>query len=287
MSMQPSLPPSEAPGRTDLPGPAAGGGVPRRAPLWAVAGASAVLAVGAAASLAWALQVLLGESGHAAPLAAAASVALLLLPLSLVVARLLRELSAQREKLERLDTIDIVTGASNRAPFIALAEREWARARRYGGEPALLLVDVDRFGRLVDTRGARAGDEVLKAIVREVAPTLRGADVLARFGGSQLAVWLAQVDPIGALDVADRIRERTESLAVDWEGQMLRVTASVGVAALRPTHLNLTTLINDAEAAVQAARQAGGNCVRAAPVDPAKLRRIGPSVGDNQAAGPL
>ena len=56
---------------------------------------------------------------------------------------------------------------------------------------------------------------------------------------------------------------------------------------LRPTHLNLSTLIADAEAAVQAARQAGGNCVRSAPVDPARAQRIGPSVGDNQAAGPL
>jgi diguanylate cyclase len=284
MSMLPSLP-SAAPAQPPDPLETV---APRRVPLWAVAGAAGVAAVCTAASLAWAFDVLLGGAGWpTAPLAAAAAVALVLLPVALVVARLLRELSAQREKIARLDTIDLVTGASNRAPFIALAEREWARARRYGGEPALLLIDVDRFQRLLDTRGAGAGDEVLKAVVRDVAPTLRGADVLARFGGSQLAVWLAQVDPIGALDVADRIRERTEALAVEWEGQMLRVTASVGVAALRPTHLNLATLIGDAEAAVQAARQAGGNCVRAAPVDPAKLRRIGPSVGDNQAAGPL
>lgn len=279
MSMQPT-PPSTTES-------AAEGGASRRMPLWVAAAATGVAAVGVAASLAWGFGVLLGGGAAAAPLAASAAVLLVLLPLALFVARLLREVASQRERLVRLDTQDTVTGASNRAPFIALAEREWARARRYGGEPALLLIDVDRFTRLVDSRGAGAANEVLKAIVRDVAPTLRGADVLARFGGSQLAVWLAQVDPIGALDVADRIRERTEALAVDWQGQALRVTASVGVAALRPTHLNLTSLIHDAEAAVQAARQAGGNCVRAAPVDPAKLRRIGPSVGDNQAAGPL
>ena len=109
---------------------------------------------------------------------------------------------------------------------------------------------------------------------------------MARFGGSQLAVWLAQVDPIGALDVADRIRERSEALEVGWQQQTVRVTVSVGVAALRPAHQNLGGLLADAEAAVLAARQSGGNCVRAAPVDLARLRRIGPSVGDNQAAGP-
>ena len=104
--------------------------------------------------------------------------------------------------------------------------------------------------------------------------------------GAQLAVWLAQADALGALDVAERIRERTEALQIGFRQKALRVTVSVGVAALRPTHANLTALIEDAEAAVQAARQTGGNCVRAAPIDPQRLRRIGPSVGDNQAAGP-
>jgi diguanylate cyclase (GGDEF)-like protein len=231
--------------------------------------------------------LLAGTALPAAPLAAAVAVAIVSVPMALLVARLLRELAANRQKIARLDTIDLVTGASNRAPFIALAEREWARARRYGGEPALLIVDVDRFQRLAENRGPGACDEVLRALVRDVAPTLRGADVLARFGGSQLAVWLAQVDPIGVLDVADRIRERTEALEVEWQEQSLRITTSVGVAVLRQSHQSLGALIADAEAAVLAARQAGGNCVRAAPIDPAKLRRIGPSVGDNQAAGPL
>jgi hypothetical protein len=65
----------------------------------------------------------------------------------------------------------------------------------------------------------------------------------------------------------------------------------VGVAALRPAHQNLAALIDDAEAALQAAKAAGGNCVRAAPVDLFRGRSSGPSVGpsvdDNQAAGPF
>lgn len=270
-----------------LPDPPDAAPAARRVRLWVVAAVSGAIVVAAAAVLAWALDLLLAGTGWAAaPVAAAVAVTIVSVPMALLVARLLRELAANRDKLARLDTIDLVTGASNRAPFIALAEREWARVRRYGGEPALVVVDVDRFARLCEQRGPGAGDEVLRAIVREVAPTLRGADVLARFGGSQLAVWLAQVDAIGVLDVADRIRERTENLAVEWGEQTLRVTASVGVAVLRPTHLNLSSLIADAEGAVQAARQAGGNCVRSAPLDPARARLIGPSVGDNQAAGP-
>lgn len=249
--------------------------------------AAASLLVACAAALAWGLMQLAGGAGAlAAPLAAAGAVALMALPLGWLLLTLLRQLERSRAQLARLDTIDTLTGVANRSHFLAQAEREWARARRYGSGAALLLVDVDRFHRLCESRGLAAGDAVLRALARHTEPTLRGADALARFGGAQLAVWLAHADPIGALDVAERIRERIEGLDIPFDPQDLRVTVSVGVAALRPAHQSLSALVDDADAAVQAARQAGGNCVRAAPVDLGRLRKIGPSVGDNQAAGP-
>ena len=160
-----------------------------------------------------------------------------------------------------------VGGAMAREPFMALAEREWARSRRYGSGAALLLVEVDRFGRLADGFGHDAGEAVLGALVRDVGPTLRGADALAHHGEGQLAVFLAQADATGALDVADRIRERAEALEVPHRSRPLRFTVSVGVAHLRPAHLHLHALLEDAADALHAARQAGGNCVRAAPVE--------------------
>lgn len=250
---------------------------------WLLAVGLGVLLALSAALLAWALASMVGGAAGAA-LAAGLAVAAAALPLSALLVKLVREVRRQREQLAR-GAGDGSTG--HRGHFLALAEREWARVRRYGGEPALLIVDVDRFQRLCESRGPEAGDAVLHALARDFGPTLRGADAHARFGGGQLAVWLAQADPMGALDVADRIRERAEALEVPWQQAVLKVTVSVGVTALRPAHQNLTALIADAESAVQAARQAGGNCVRAAPVDGQRGRRIGPSVGDNQAAGPL
>jgi diguanylate cyclase (GGDEF)-like protein len=218
----------------------------------------------------------------APPLAAALAAGAIGLPLSFWLLRLSHQLEDSRRQLVALDTRDNLTGLNNRAHFLALAEREWARARRYGGGAALLLVEVDRFQRLCEHRGSEAGDAVLRALAAQTGPTLRGADALGRFGGPHLAVWLANADALGALDVAERIRERTEILEVPWQQQTLRVTVSVGVAALRPAHSSLAALIDDADAAAQAARQTGGNCVRAAPVDPTRVRKIGPSVGDNQ-----
>jgi diguanylate cyclase len=250
-------------------------------------GLGLLLAAGAAL-LAWGLAELLAGTGpSAAPLAAALAVAVVVLPMAVLLLKLSRQLERSRLQLERLDTVDATTGVANRVHFLALAGREWSRARRYGSGAALLLVDIDRFQRLVETRGVAIGDAVLRALAQHTEPTLRGGDALARFGGAQLAVWLPHADPIGALDVAERVRERIEALDIPVGAKTLRVTVSVGVAALRPAHQGLAALIDDAEAAVQAARQTGGNCVRAAPVDLGQLRKIGPSVGDNQAAGPV
>jgi diguanylate cyclase (GGDEF)-like protein len=158
-------------------------------------------------------------------------------------------------------------GVSTKAMFLELIEREWARARRYGTGAALLLVDIDRHAQLAEAHGPDALDPVLAELARQTAATLRGADAIARFGPSQLAVFLAHADPTGALDVAERIRERAELLQVDPQGDPVRLSVSLGVAQLRPAHLHLQALVHDAEDAVFAARQAGGNCVRAAPVD--------------------
>ena len=169
-----------------------------------------------------------------------------------------------------------------RALFVDWAEREWSRSRRYGTAAALLLVEVDRFGRLCDTRGAGAGDAVLAELLRQTYATLRGADMLTRFSDGQMAVFLAQADATGALDVAERIRECAERLDLERDDQPLRVTVSVGVAHLRPTHPSLQSLIEDAQDALAAARQAGSNCVRTTPFEVERTPRPGSGHDDRR-----
>jgi diguanylate cyclase (GGDEF)-like protein len=179
---------------------------------------------------------------------------------------------------------DALTGAATRAHLLAQLEREWALGLRYGHTLALAIVEIDGFRRVCDRFGEDGGPLALRELALQAAQTLRGTDLLARFGEGQLAVVLPHADPLGALDVADRIRERGALLQVDVPGGAVRVTASVGVAVMRPHSLSLQTLLDSAEAALQAARLAGGNCVRAAPVQAERATTRGPSVGDNQAA---
>jgi diguanylate cyclase len=219
----------------------------------AAAGLAAVLSalwIWAAGAMPWWL----------APASAALAVLLAALPAGWLLQRVAQGAAA----------VPVLAGASLNTPvgshkplFLELAGREWARARRYGTGAALLLVDVDRFARLVESRGGPASDAVLAELIRLTGPTLRGADLLTRFSECQMAVFLAQSDTTGALDVAERIRERAEQMEVplqqDGGVRQLRVTVSVGVAQLRPAHLNLQALVEDAQDAVLAARQAGGD----------------------------
>jgi diguanylate cyclase (GGDEF)-like protein len=240
-----------------------------------------VLAAAAAAGLlAWGLGRWAPAAAWLAPLAAGLGVLAAALPAVVLLHRLTRGGAASAEALHS-------PSGTTRELFLELAGREWSRSRRYGSGAALLLVDVDRFARLAESRGGAATDAVLAEMLRQTAPTLRGADLLTRFSDSQMAVFLAHADPTGALDVAERIRERTEQMEVpfheDTSPRRLRVTVSVGVAQLRPAHLNLQSLMDDAQDAVLAARQAGGNCVRAAPVDLSRLRQSGSWRDDHRA----
>ncbi len=228
----------------------------------------------------------LSHAAWVSALAAALGVGVGAVPMVFTVARLLRETAPGRPAA---GAGEAPSAGMSRELFMILAEREWARARRYGSGAALLLVDVDRLARLAETRGPTVGKDVVAEALRVTAPTLRTADALTHFADGQMAVFLAHADATGALDVAERVRERTEQMELAYPHPTpspLRVTVSVGVAHLRPAHLNLQALIDDAEDAVAAARGAGGNCVRAAPVAGGRTRAAGTWRGDDRRARP-
>jgi diguanylate cyclase (GGDEF)-like protein len=164
---------------------------------------------------------------------------------------------------------DPQTGMFHRAAFLAIAERDWLRAGRYGGDVALLIVEVDKLRAMTDQSGPGVADALLGGLGRQILASLRAADLLARFDDAQLAV-----------DVADRIRDRVEQLRLPGLPDGARFTSSVGVAVLRPLHQPLSALVGHAQQALQAARLAGGNCVRSASTDLAWLPLPTPAAGN-------
>jgi diguanylate cyclase (GGDEF)-like protein len=126
----------------------------------------------------------------------------------------------------------------------------------------MLMLDVDHFKRVNDLHGHLAGDLMLREIARAIADTLRHADFLGRFGGEEFIVFLPHTDTLGALDVAERIRERVAKIALEWRGERVTTTLSVGVSTLGSEHDTVGALIADADRALYTAKNAGRNCVR-------------------------
>jgi diguanylate cyclase (GGDEF)-like protein len=162
---------------------------------------------------------------------------------------------------------DPLTGVYNRRYLDEHLKSEFAFAARHGSSLSLLLIDADHFKRVNDEHGHLCGDELLRSIAKTVSGSLRQADVLARFGGEELIVFLPHTDPLGALDVAERIRERVQALSVTWRSAFVSTTVSVGVAPMRAELPSLDWMIHEADTALYAAKSDGRNCVRTLPFE--------------------
>lgn len=167
------------------------------------------------------------------------------------------------EELRALATTDALTGTYNRRHFLHLAEHELTRAKRYDKNLSVLMVDIDHFKGINDTHGHAAGDEVLRRFAATVKEHLRATDVLGRIGGEEFALLLPETDVEGALTLAERIRQDVAQTGTRWDGQVIRVTASLGVAALGDTDATIHDLLAHADKALYAAKEQGRDRVLA------------------------
>jgi diguanylate cyclase (GGDEF)-like protein/PAS domain S-box-containing protein len=141
------------------------------------------------------------------------------------------ERKALETELKRLATTDTLTGTPNRRQFLDLADREFARARRFGTTVCLLIFDIDHFKAVNDTHGHRAGDRVLQGVAEAARRTLREVDVLGRLGGEEFGVVLPGMGPADALLAANRLRRAIGAVDHGVEG-LARVTVSVGLTVV-------------------------------------------------------
>jgi diguanylate cyclase (GGDEF)-like protein len=161
------------------------------------------------------------------------------------------------DETERLATTDGLTGLVNHRTFQVRLDDQLAQARRYGKKLALILCDIDHFKAVNDTHGHPAGDLVLKAVARTLQREARATDVVARYGGEEFAVVMPETDGAGAVVIAERIRERVKALAVDTGRGPLRVTLSLGIAAVPDDAEGKADLVARADACLYRAKRTG------------------------------
>lgn len=179
---------------------------------------------------------------------------------------MVRRLREGRAELERLSITDELTGLANRRRLDTELEQEVQRHERHKRTCAVLMLDVDRFKSLNDTRGHPAGDAVLRQLARILQENTRKGDIVARFGGEEFVVILPESTLAGAVEKAERIRAATEEhrFVIEDGGAEARVTVSIGVALFPQHGRTPDTLIVAADGALYRSKQAGRNRVTTA-----------------------
>lgn len=129
-------------------------------------------------------------------------------------------------------TRDALTGAYNKKYFADQLKTEFAYCYRHQVPLSLMLFDIDFFKKLNDGFGHVAGDFALKTLAQVVLKALRTEDIFARYGGEEFGIILRDTDPERAFLIAERVRRSIEAHEFVFEGQVLPVTISAGVATL-------------------------------------------------------
>jgi diguanylate cyclase (GGDEF)-like protein len=160
---------------------------------------------------------------------------------------------------------DYLTGILNRRAFVAASNQRLQRARDCRETLAVLLFDIDHFKAVNDAHGHEAGDQVLIRIAALVRDELRDGEILARHGGEEFVVMPAYCRLEQACALAERLRLAIASAPLTLaDGQLLRVTASFGVASATGPAAALDDLLHAADLALYSAKRKGRNRVESA-----------------------
>lgn len=165
------------------------------------------------------------------------------------------------EEIYRMMIVDGLTQAHVKRYLLETLEKEVVRAHRHARDLSLIMFDIDHFKRINDNHGHLAGDFVLKELARIVQDRTRRDEVFARYGGEEFAIILPETNLPGAHALAEGLRERIAQNRFIFQGDMIPVTISVGVALLSATEKTGSDLIRSADAKLYEAKRAGRNRV--------------------------
>jgi len=168
--------------------------------------------------------------------------------------------------LQYENVTDHLIGIHNRRYLDRRTDEEISRARRYDTQLSLLLLDIDHFKIVNDNYGHQIGDRVLMSLGQMLFREVRDTDIVARYGGEEIAVLAPQTSVASAIELAERLRRSVEKSimvpANEYEKrQAITITVSIGVAGLDKEIVDHQSLIHRADKALYGAKQQGRNRV--------------------------
>jgi len=156
---------------------------------------------------------------------------------------------------------DPLTKIFNKKHLMTQLCTEVSFARRHNSPLSLVMFDLDHFKRVNDTHGHLVGDVVLTKLAERVSSLLRSEDVFARYGGEEFVIILRGIAVADAGILAERIRASVEAGPFDCDSVQVNSTVSVGVAEFHSGHEDPLALVEAADSALYAAKNAGRNRV--------------------------
>lgn len=173
------------------------------------------------------------------------------------------DLAQAHEKINKLATTDGLTGLANHRTFQHAFEVMLERAQRRKSLLCLILCDIDHFKGINDTFGHPFGDHVLQEVAATLGDSVRKVDLAARYGGEEFTMILEDSGIDGGMKLAERVRGLVESLGITLNGEAVKVTISMGLAAYPADGEDKNQLISNADQALYHAKRAGRNRVQA------------------------
>jgi len=176
-------------------------------------------------------------------------------------------MSTEVRATQLLANTDAVTGLFNRHYLDSRLGEIVSRARTGGLPLVVLMLDIDAFKPVNDHFGHAAGDRALQAVASRLSASVRGSDMVVRYGGDELVVVMPDTDLATARRIAERLRETVEATPIggpDARAAQVRITVSIGAAALETSDVDGPALLCRADAALFVAKRAGRNRVETA-----------------------
>lgn len=171
------------------------------------------------------------------------------------------------QELEEQATIDPLTETYNRRQWMNLANRELVIAGRNSRTLAVIIFDIDHFKKINDSYGHIFGDEVLRLLAHTVKQNLRVSEIFGRYGGEEFCIICGGADTATAMAIAERIRQRIETIDISCSGKKVVITASFGVFCTENSSANsIDIMLNHADKALYQAKNQGRNrCIAYTP----------------------